>query len=789
MGDNMNKQLLALTIIVLLLILLSSVVMAQGPTPKFVYYENENGDLVRANYNEAIQSALDGDYKLYEAIKAAIIEARLNDRPIFVEDMDGNVVVYSDALDEGKTYLEAHDDPEFQAGPQSPVKQLIIDPDTGDPVEVPIQAQAAGTARATAGASRIIYDLTTGLFDPLAGESTANWTIAGSDGSELGLITEAFISEGNTRATVYVTNMITDTSKNYTIVPKQDAMGEGYLAPAVVTVELLPAKVDSVTIQPDTDQTIMAGVDLIFTAEARDQFDNLITDETTDFTWGNATAGVFNEEEAGNYNVTATYDGKTSAATKVTVNLVHNITQDKYYNTIQAAIDEAVDDDEIVVAAGEYEEDLEINVKGITIKAASNPDSTIKGLITITAEGTNLDGFKMREYQVAGGGDPVIDIDAEGVTVQNMDLYMEQFISVQPHEIVVRPASHGAQILNNVVDRGFLGGHSSISVRQGANNVLIEGNKVAENGASAIAAGVGDGCTVIFKNNTVYNGYDEGIWFWPVHVNGIIVVEGNTVVNYSVGNPDKQALKVVSKPAIINGETETLGMYNAILDDNPGIDSVELSWMKDVHNVTQDTFYDTIQDAITAADEHDTIGLTGEFDGFHVNKSLTIKGGTINVNSGNVPGSIPKGIYISGADLTVVIDGVTIQDGQSLNHAQQKGIITETGSNVDLTVMNSNISQVVTGIYLNPTNDLPDKVTRLSATNNTIFATAAGIGTDNADLTGDVVGNTFDPTKEGIGLNQPVKADGTVMDSAEAEALKGALEAANVDCVVNLYGY
>ena len=93
----------------------------------------------------------------------------------------------------------------------------------------------------------------------------------------------------------------------------------GETSPAT-TVTVTPGAVDSVTISPSTPQTVAAGVDLEFSAEALDQFGNVITDLATDFTWsGASTSGVFNQGTVGTYSVTAAYGGVTSPATSVTV--------------------------------------------------------------------------------------------------------------------------------------------------------------------------------------------------------------------------------------------------------------------------------------------------------------------------------------------------------------------------------------------------------------------------------------------------------------------------------------
>ncbi len=100
---------------------------------------------------------------------------------------------------------------------------------------------------------------------------------------------------------------------NWTVTGEYDGMTDT----AVLTVGA--GSVEYVIISPSENQTITAGEELVFTAEARDGFGNLITDDVTTFVWENATDGVFNESTLGDYHVTATYDGVTSSATNVTV--------------------------------------------------------------------------------------------------------------------------------------------------------------------------------------------------------------------------------------------------------------------------------------------------------------------------------------------------------------------------------------------------------------------------------------------------------------------------------------
>jgi len=72
-------------------------------------------------------------------------------------------------------------------------------------------------------------------------------------------------------------------------------------------------------VTPSQNQTVGAGETLDFSAEAYDRHGNMLTDNVTDFTWQNATDGVFYKESAGVYNVRATYRGASSVSTSVTV--------------------------------------------------------------------------------------------------------------------------------------------------------------------------------------------------------------------------------------------------------------------------------------------------------------------------------------------------------------------------------------------------------------------------------------------------------------------------------------
>jgi len=110
------------------------------------------------------------------------------------------------------------------------------------------------------------------------------------------------------------------TSENageWTVTGNYTFEGEDLVVTANLTVE--PAGLNEVTIEPSDDQTITAGQNIEFSATAYDGHENLITEDDSEFTWENATHGLFDETKTGGYRVTASYAGLISSTVNVTV--------------------------------------------------------------------------------------------------------------------------------------------------------------------------------------------------------------------------------------------------------------------------------------------------------------------------------------------------------------------------------------------------------------------------------------------------------------------------------------
>lgn len=104
------------------------------------------------------------------------------------------------------------------------------------------------------------------------------------------------------------------------------------------------------------------------------------------------------------YTFTNITENHTIFATFISVppGLVHNLTKDTYYNIIQAALDDADNDNTIEVANGTYDESITFPfIKKIILRSVNGADSTIirgnddSATVTTDAsrEGTTLEGF------------------------------------------------------------------------------------------------------------------------------------------------------------------------------------------------------------------------------------------------------------------------------------------------------------------------------------------------------------------------------------------------------------
>ncbi len=149
----------------------------------------------------------------------------------------------------------------------------------------------------------------------------------------------------------------------------------------------------------------------------------------------------------------------------------------------------------------------------------------------------------------------------------------------------------------------------------------------------------------------------------------------------------------------------------------------------------------------------DKIVLGGEFDGFRLERGVTLVGGTI--NSADISGE-PRdtGIYLA-TEEDVNINNVTF-DGQNISLAQ--GILSVTGNSTNVNVSNSTFKDLHMGVYFNPgvsgtiNNNTFENINHcaigidsdagVDITNNSITDASVGLEIFKANVT--YSGNTFD---------------------------------------------
>ncbi len=107
------------------------------PEPKYIYYRNVANELVKADYQKAVDYLFPPTTNrlLVDAIRDKLEEAFIAGRAVYVEDSSGRTVDYLKATQDGHQYKDAYLLSGYQAEQQSATKELVIDAITGQPVE------------------------------------------------------------------------------------------------------------------------------------------------------------------------------------------------------------------------------------------------------------------------------------------------------------------------------------------------------------------------------------------------------------------------------------------------------------------------------------------------------------------------------------------------------------------------------------------------------------------------------------------------------------------------------
>ncbi len=146
-----RKSARLLVFILLLMFIFSSMAFAENPgyLPIYIYYENETGDTVKADYEQAVEDATNWPFDtiLYDAIADAVRDALAYNRNIWVKvrQVDNpditKYIHYSEAFGDGLTLWEAIVDSGYDVVDE-PDYGYVLEIKDGVAVEMPTEMQA-----------------------------------------------------------------------------------------------------------------------------------------------------------------------------------------------------------------------------------------------------------------------------------------------------------------------------------------------------------------------------------------------------------------------------------------------------------------------------------------------------------------------------------------------------------------------------------------------------------------------------------------------------------------------
>ena len=211
---------------------------------------------------------------------------------------------------------------------------------------------------------------------------------------------------------------------------------------------------------------------------------------------------------------------------------VHNLTNNIYYDTIQAALNEADGGDTIEVADGTYIENIDINKDHLTIKSENGAEVTIvqaansdDHVFEVTANYVNISGFTVKGAAASPPADPLATPHScAGIYLRAnyCNVFSNKALS---NDIGIYLDSSSN---NNIMENNISSSKSGIWLRFSNNNTIANNSILNSNNDGMYLWGANQNN---IKNNVLVGG-DYGIELWDSHTN---TLTNNTVSNNNIG--------------------------------------------------------------------------------------------------------------------------------------------------------------------------------------------------------------------------------------------------------------